>query len=413
MRIEPRLNPGARVRLEYLDGMCLARATFQPDTARDDKLGFKHICHIHGGEYLRRFGGYAVPLEKFVAFVEYLGSQEAEINPSSKLENCLSYPWPTTLRIDWTKAYAIKLPFPLHPFQIEGRDFLCTHKRAFLWDEMGLGKTIQLLAALPPDSRGIIVCPASLRLNWQAEGKKWRPDFVFTVCRKTKECRLPEPGEYVIMSPEGASKWVQSDEKAAKLMERPQMSFVSDCVLVVDEGHYFKNPKSQRSKALTLLSDVCPISWVATGTPMMNKPPDLIGVLRTFGLFKQAFATRWYLEKQFGMTIDRDGTPRWPAKVKHAPAIVRSLSRVAIRRERKDVLKDVPPKTYADVLIDLRDCKVKVPNSTKEELELYKAVDQGGIEVVPFESFAALAETRALLAEAKVPQRRKILRTIS
>ena len=66
----------------------------------------------------------------------------------------------------------------LRPFQRAGVAYALDARRTFLADEQGLGKTVQALAALEADGAypAVVVCPASLKLNWQRETERWLPE---------------------------------------------------------------------------------------------------------------------------------------------------------------------------------------------------------------------------------------------
>ena len=62
------------------------------------------------------------------------------------------------------------------PYQKAGVEFLATRKDALIGDEMGLGKTMQLIGLINADAsikRALIICPASLKLNWARELRLW------------------------------------------------------------------------------------------------------------------------------------------------------------------------------------------------------------------------------------------------
>ena len=65
----------------------------------------------------------------------------------------------------------------LRPFQRAGVAYALESRRLFLADEQGLGKTVQALAALEEDDAfpAVVICPASLKLNWERETEHWLP----------------------------------------------------------------------------------------------------------------------------------------------------------------------------------------------------------------------------------------------
>jgi SWI/SNF-related matrix-associated actin-dependent regulator of chromatin subfamily A-like protein 1 len=123
----------------------------------------------------------------------------------------------------------------------KGRD------RTLIGDEMGLGKTIQALGyinASPEVKTVLIVCPASLRLNWEREAKKWlvRADsFKFHIV----ETADPPPADatFIIVN------YNRLSGKAGEKVFAALMARQWD-LLVADEAHYCKNPKAKRTQAL-------------------------------------------------------------------------------------------------------------------------------------------------------------------
>jgi SWI/SNF-related matrix-associated actin-dependent regulator 1 of chromatin subfamily A len=376
-----------RVRLAP-DGERFAVRLTQPASAR---LAFKHVCHAHGGEYSR--GAYSFDYMDFVPLIDHLSSFGVKIQPAPELRpRLVDLADMLEGQLDELDTHIAEFPHALYPYQREGAEYLATHARAALFDEMGLGKTIQVLAALPPMAAVLVVCPASMRLTWAKEGEKWRPDIAWTVAQTTAEITNPKPGQAIVCGPEG--------------LIRATAKLGGDAVtLVCDEAHYYKNEKAKRTKSVAAIAARCGRAWIATGTPMTNRPPDLRGVLQTFGLFKRAWPTVRYFDIAFGVKFDHaSGSIDWPAEPPHPDAIVTALSRVSIRRSRAEVLPELPDKTYGDVHVDLRGSKVKVPEATRGQQELFKAVDHKGLEVISFDDFSGLGDMRAALASSKIPQ---------
>ena len=77
----------------------------------------------------------------------------------------------------------------LYPHQVDGVSFLISKKRAILADDMGLGKTRQAIVAaevVVPNGPVLVVCPASLKLNWLREIKAIYPDIPVEVVGYSK-----------------------------------------------------------------------------------------------------------------------------------------------------------------------------------------------------------------------------------
>jgi SNF2 family DNA or RNA helicase len=310
----------------------------------------------------------------------------------------------------------------LYPFQKDGVKFLSLHDNGLLADEMGLGKSVQLLVALKQNDRVVIVCPASLKYNWQDEANDWRPDYKTIVCKSPKDFVFPKPGEIVIINYDILPKelsWEENKEDKGKsfsdLVEKyvPQniRDGFSGCTVIYDEVQYLKNYKSLRGKRGKTLSYLCRCVWGASGTPLDNKATDLFGVMescntRPFGSWTNFVKLFNGYKNEFGGYVF--GMP--------TPEVVERLKRVMLRRLKKDVLPDLPKKVYKNIVIDLdkKDSKALNDFTIKAALEqglleedMVKKADveylAEALNTSELPSFSEFSKLRALLAESRIP----------
>jgi SNF2 family DNA or RNA helicase len=243
---------------------------------------------------------------------------------------------------------------------------LLEQRRAFLADEQGLGKTIEALAALEADGAypAIVVCPASLKLNWIREIERWLPGRTVQALSGTgtKRAHLgnssaknsmgagtstgePATGDGCTTDPialiAGADITVVNyDILAARL---PALSVVAPRALVLDESHYCKNAAAKRTQAVARLASAVPndgLVLALTGTPVMNRPPELIAQLRIIGRLAD-FGSGAQFGKRF-RGPDAHVRLHWHLR-----------SRCFVRRLKVDVLPQLPAKTRAVVPVEL------------------------------------------------------------
>jgi SWI/SNF-related matrix-associated actin-dependent regulator 1 of chromatin subfamily A len=210
----------------------------------------------------------------------------------------------------------------LRPFQRAGVAYVLGARRAFLADEQGLGKTVQALAALEADNAypAVVVCPASLKLNWRREIEHWLPHRSVTVVSGTGG--VAESAEITVINYE-----IVHAHRARLGLRRPR-------ALVLDESHYVKNPRAKRTQAVRRLAESLAddaLRLALTGTPVMNHAEELIPQLRVIGRLEEfgsgaRFARRfqgagaeerihWHLRRNcFVRRLKADVLPQLPAK---------------------------------------------------------------------------------------------------
>ena len=221
----------------------------------------------------------------------------------------------------------------LKPFQRAGVRYLLEQRRAFLADEQGLGKTIEALATIEADGAypAIVVCPATLKLNWLRELERWLPARSTRMLDGTT-ARGPSALADVTV--------VNYDIVAARLD-----SLVAQMprAVVLDESHYCKSPAAKRTQAVHRLCSTVPrdgLILALTGTPVMNRPAELISQLRILGRLEDFGSGA-----QFGQRF------RGPDAYHRLHWHLRA--RCFARRLKADVLPQLPPKTRAVVPVEL------------------------------------------------------------
>jgi hypothetical protein len=223
----------------------------------------------------------------------------------------------------------------LKPFQRAGVRYLLAQRRAFLADEQGLGKTIEALATLEADGAypAIVVCPASLKLNWLRELELWLPGRSAQALTGTgTRASAPVTAADITV--------INYDIVAARL---PALQALAPRALVLDESHYCKNAAAKRTQAVQRLSAAVPregLVLALTGTPVMNRPPELISQLRILGRLAD-FGSGAQFGKRF-RGPDAHLRLHWHLR-----------ARCFARRLKADVLPQLPAKTRGIVPVEL------------------------------------------------------------
>ena len=219
----------------------------------------------------------------------------------------------------------------LEPFQWAGVEYLLHKRRAFLADEQGLGKTVQALAALEVDDAypAVVVCPASLKLNWEREAARWLP-YRKTVVINGRGV-APRTGEITVLNYE-----LVAAHKDALARMKPR-------ALILDESHYCKNPQAKRTQAVRRLAQAVAadgLKLALSGTPVLNHPEELIPQLRIIGRLED-FGSGAKFARQF--QGDRaEERLHWHLR-----------RRCFVRRLKVDVLPQLPAKRQVVVPMEL------------------------------------------------------------
>lgn len=259
----------------------------------------------------------------------------------------------------------------LRPFQSEGVEYLKTHFRCLLADEMGLGKTVQaigLMKACPGISKALIICPATLKLNWKIEIERWYPGFPVQIISG----RNPQnPGMGVTI--------VNYDILTYQI---DTLKAVEWDAVIVDEAHRFKSTEAAWSKAFFKNLIGANRLVFLTGTPILNRPVELWPLLyaidpKTAGSFKD-FVYR-YCEMKWDIFTGKM-EPKG-AKRENLSELHEKIKPFMLRRLKADVLKDLPPKTREVVILGeetrfLGDWREKLNKLSPVELEAEMATQR-------------------------------------
>ena len=166
----------------------------------------------------------------------------------------------------YTEPFAIADNHVYRHFQVEGIRHLLTYRNSLLADDMGLGKTIQAIGfiANTPYTNILIVCPASLRLNWVYELHEWLPKV---------------PMRNVALFPEeplgSATITIAAYNRLGQIPKSAGFEAV-----IFDEAQYMRHEESQRTQYAADIAQRASRSILLTGTPIENRAHDLWPLLQ-------------------------------------------------------------------------------------------------------------------------------------
>ena len=304
---------------------------------------------LNGKEYLRATPELAEQLERLSECVRRKGKRY--VLPLVAIPG-LAHQWvgaelpePILSRVELLKECSnapapAGLTTPLRDYQLEGFRWLLSRARAGLGsclaDDMGLGKTLQALALmleLAPEGPSLVVAPASLSSNWQAEAARFAPTLRFLSCSmlRGEQPSTLQAGDVVVAT----YGQVTSNEEL--------LCGVEWCVVALDEAQAIKNPASRRAEVACCLKAKARLCL--TGTPVENELLDL-----------------WSLMHFLNPTLLGPKTPYARAGKVNPERVRRMTAPFILRRKKEDVLPQLPPLMEVQVNIDL----------SEEERSLYE-----------------------------------------
>ena len=235
------------------------------------------------------------------------------------------------------------VPFP---YQAKGvRKIHHFNGRALLADEMGLGKSLQALVYANDtfDAKNprpvVIVCPASLKWNWEREIRTHLNTGAHVLEGRTvKKFRLFQP--FLIVNYDILRDWL------------PKIRQMKPRLIIVDECHKLGNPSTKQTKSVRQLCRGKSKKIICiSGTPLVNRPAELWTALRM--LRPDLFQSRVAFEERY---CKREFKPwGWQAKgAENLDELHKLLSRTCmVRRLKSEVLSDLPSKTRTIVPLDI------------------------------------------------------------
>jgi SWI/SNF-related matrix-associated actin-dependent regulator 1 of chromatin subfamily A len=277
--------------------------------------------------------------------------------------------------------------------QKEAIQKLVENKKFILADDMGLGKTTStIIAALESGSKKVlIICPATLKINWKREIENYSDKSVYIAEGKN----FSTDADFVIINYDIIKNFHDTKKKGES-----QILDANFDLVVVDEAHYIKNATAQRTKLINDLVKKVDRLWLLTGTPMTSRPIDYFNLL---SLIDSPVAKNWVayaIRYCAGYQFNVGGRKVW--NVMGASNLEELRDRTAgltLRRLKENVL-DLPDKIITPVYLRLK-------SKMYEEImgEYYDWYDKNPEESKSLTvQFTKLTKIRQVIADEKISQ---------
>lgn len=311
-----------------------------------------------------------------------------------------------------------------YPYQKQGIAYALRQRKCIMGDKPGLGKTGQAIAAVvgAQSYPCLIICPSSLKINWQREvdiwtGGKHRAVILSDDNRKTwytfHDCGAIDmfgqntKVDFFIINYESLSKFFVRDIKKRIGKEgKPSPLRVTDIEflphkdifrsVVIDESHRCKNGATKQSKFCMGICKDKEYVYLLTGTPVVNKPKDLVAqlhimdMLPAFGGYK-AFVDRYCSGMKEASNLSELN--------------YRLRTMCFYQREKKDVLKDLPSKIRQTVICDINNRReyIAAENNLIDYLRRYRdADDQKIARALKGQTMVLIGILRQISAKGKI-----------
>jgi len=283
--------------------------------------------------------------------------------------------------------------------QKEAIKSLVENKKFILADDMGLGKTTStIIAALETGAKKIlIICPASLKINWQREIENYsdKPTSII-------EGKKWEDGTFVIINYDIIKNFHDEKKKDDSVLLKTKFDLV-----IIDEAHYIQNKQAQRTKLINDFVSNVERLWLLTGTPITSRPINYFNLLN---LIECPVAKNWmaYVKRYCnGFQFQAGRRKIWNVSGASNLEELRDRTAPLVLRRLKENVLDLPDKIITPVYLRLKSKEYEALMG-----EYYDWYDKNGDSDSLTLQFTKLTKVRQVIAEEKVPSTIEICENI-
>ena len=273
--------------------------------------------------------------------------------------------------------------------QKEAIKSLVENKKFILADDMGLGKTTStIIAALETGAKKVlIICPASLKINWQREIENYsnKPTSII-------EGKKWEDGDFIIINYDIIKNFHDEKKKSDSVLLKTKFDLV-----IIDEAHYIQNKQAQRTKLINDFVSNVDRLWLLTGTPITSRPINYFNLLN---LIECPVAKNWmaYVKRYCnGFQFQAGRRKIWNVSGASNLEELRDRTAPLVLRRLKENVLDLPDKIITPVYLRLKSKEYEALMG-----EYYDWYDKNGESDSLTLQFTKLTKVRQVIAEEKV-----------
>jgi len=229
---------------------------------------------------------------------------------------------------------------------------LLGNDKFILADDMGVGKTTSaVIAAIESGVKKVlIICPATLKLNWKREIENYSKDTISIISGKNWET-----SKFIIVNYEILKNFHSTDKKD----ELTTLVSENFDLVIIDEAHYVSNTKAQRTKIVNDITNKIDRVWLLTGTPMTSRPINYYNLLR---IVESRVSKNWvgYVKRYCeGFQINRGGRKIWLTNGASNLDELRDRTKQKVLRRLKEDILDLPDKIITPIFLELNSSEYK------------------------------------------------------
>jgi SNF2 family DNA or RNA helicase len=289
------------------------------------------------------------------------------------------------VKIDYDK-YSVRPPMEHQKIAIEK---LVSNDKFILADDMGLGKTTStVIASLEVESKKVlIICPASLKINWYREIKNYTDKTISIV-----EGKKWESADYVIVNYDIIKNFHDESNRENSTILKENFDLV-----IIDEAHYIQNKKAARTKLCNDVAEKIGRVWLLTGTPLTSRPINYFNLLE---LVDSSVAQNWmaYVRRYCNGFQFRAGNRLiWNVNGASNLEELRERTQPTILRRLKEDILDLPDKIRTPVYLNLQSNLYK--SLMGEYYEWYRNTEESKSLAL---QFSKLMKVRQIIAQEKI-----------